>query len=241
MSLDPIWLYWAGPMPEYIAFCVETIRAWHPGRVVFATEDDLQSAMKDIGAPLGHRYIVQHEADILRAWLLKERGGYWIDCDFLCLAPVDGIVPPGNNFASYRRFQDDENVDNDFIWAAECSPVALDFWERLKATMTFHNFEIPQWAAIGGNILTALMNTKPAGAHEINYELVTFARRMCLQLDSHLPNEVTDDMLPEGVRGVMLVHSLSHRYLGGRSFDDLANGRTVIGALIRAAVRRLKS
>lgn len=239
VSGDPIWLYWAGEMPEYIHFCVETIRAWHPGRVVFATEDDLKAALDDIGAPLGHRYIVQHEADILRAWLLKERGGYWIDCDFLCFAPVDGIVPPGHNFAAYRRFQDDESVDNDFIWAAPLSPVAAAFYERLKATMTFHNFEIPQWAAIGGNILTALMNEKPDGAHEIDYELVTFARRMCLQLDTFMPNEVEDPMLPEGVRGVMLVHSLSHKYLGGRSFDDLIKSRTVIGALFRAAIRRL--
>lgn len=239
MNTSPIWMYWAGEMPDYIAFCVETIKEHHPGRVVFATDDDVQQAFDAIGVPRGHRYIVQHEADILRAWLLKERGGYWIDADFLCFAPVDGIVPPGYNFAAYRRFQDDENVDNDFIWAAPGSPIAAEFYERLRATMAFHNFEIPQWAAIGGNILTALMNTKPEGGYEIPYELVTFARRMCLQLDQFQPDELGDDVLPPDMRGVMLVHSLSRKYIGEQSLTSIVSSRTVLGALFRAAIRRL--
>lgn len=239
--LPPIWLYWSGPMPEYIEFCVATIQDHHPGRVHFASADDVKAAMADIGAPSDRQFIVQHEADILRAWLLKDRGGYWIDCDFLCFAPVDGIVPldvgTGYHFGAYRRFQDDEKVDNDFVWAAPGSPTAREFWERLKAMLAFNDYKVPSWTAIGGNLLTAIMNERPPGAYEIPYELVTPMRRMCMLLDAFQPNEI-DDLIPEGCRGVMLIHSLSKRYLGGKSFEEIIDSRTVIGALFRAALRR---
>lgn len=253
-SLEPIWMYWTGdPMPEYIQFCVETVRAWHPGRVVFATEDDMEAALRDLGCPPGRRFRVQHEADILRAWLLKERGGYWIDCDFMCFAPVDGVVPGfvrenqtretyltgPYDFACYRRFFEDMSADNDFVWAAEKSVNAGHYWNHIKSIMEFNDFDVPEWAAIGGNVLTAMMNRRMTGLYEIPFDLVTPFRRMCLQLDTFMPNEVTDEMFPVDCRGVMLVHSLSRRYLADKDFGELAKSRTVIGAFIRHAVRRL--
>lgn len=244
----PIWMYWRGPMPDYIRFCVETVRRHHPGRVVFATERHENEAFNRVRIPAAQRQslCVQHVADIVRGYLLRAYGGYWIDCDFLCLAPIDGLFDPEQaRFAAYKRLDLNESlhvesVDNDFIWAPHdtISPIANEFLDRIAAVLHGNNFKVPSWAGIGANILSAMLATKPPGFAQIPFQKITWLRGMAKQFDAYAPEEV-DKQLPEDIRGVMLIHSLSAPYLGQRTLHEIVGSRTVVGSLFRCAIRRL--
>jgi hypothetical protein len=90
MAPRPVWLYWEGHTIPYIELCVETISAHHQNvcRLDASTFDELRSKDRDLELS---KLKLNHKADYVRAYLLREFGGLWLDIDcivFASLAPV---------------------------------------------------------------------------------------------------------------------------------------------------------
>ena len=71
------------------------------------------------------------KADLFRLAFLSARGGYYVDADDRCLAPIDSYVPPGGRFAASLEHYG--TIGNNFIGATRKHPVinlALEWASR---------------------------------------------------------------------------------------------------------------
>ena len=119
----PVWLYWEGPLPDWIAACRQTIFAHCPDvRLLdWTTFDQLWDSDRDLDI---HRLSVAHRADFIRAFLLARIGGLWIDSDCLVmrdLQPVFDLLET-HDFVAHAERQG--HISNGFIAAAPDSVIA---------------------------------------------------------------------------------------------------------------------
>jgi len=82
----PLWVYWEGPMPEYIAECLDLMRRWHPGRVRLVTWEmfDEELWTRDRDVTLSDLHVVTR-CDWIRLYLLRWYGGLNSDLDCIPL------------------------------------------------------------------------------------------------------------------------------------------------------------
>jgi hypothetical protein len=126
--------FWdSGDPPAEIRTMMNTWREWHPEHAFFLHDDTAAQCF------LGETYTLDvltayrrarepaQKADIFRlAWLFA-RGGYYVDADDRCFAPVGTIVPAHAELAVYQ--EDLGTLGNNFIGAVPRHPViglALD-------------------------------------------------------------------------------------------------------------------
>jgi mannosyltransferase OCH1-like enzyme len=112
---------WVGPdpLPEEFAAYRQTWLDHHPGwELRLWTEETLPA---DPRRPEGME-LLRHpseRSDILRFDLLSRFGGVYLDCDFECLRPIDGLLEGVQAFAGYRK---PGYVNNALIGAAPGHP-----------------------------------------------------------------------------------------------------------------------
>lgn len=240
---DPIWQFWSGPLPDHIALCLETVAAHHPGRVQLLTSvpDECWRVMGCVHPDTRPA----HVADVLRAYLLWKHGGFWVDSDFLCFAPLDTLVPqeptvPHTHFAAYGR-PDYDGYDNDFLWTSRASWVPELFRIGVSDYLAKRGGQVALWGDIGAAILTDIFRTHGmVGVEKVPHERVSLLRRGAYTLDLPLPDdEAAAWQVPEGCAGMMLVNSVSGPYLKDKSIHEILSSRTIVGHLFREALRRL--
>ena len=101
-----IWMYWEGPMPEYIALCCKTVLAHnqHVRLLDRAAFDELFMFDRDINIDA---IAVQQKSDFISAYLLRYYGGIYVDPDCIVLRslmPILEMVEQAN-FVGYREPQ----------------------------------------------------------------------------------------------------------------------------------------
>jgi hypothetical protein len=134
MSTLPIWLFWEGPCPPYIALCLDIVRAHHPeARILDQRQfDSLWRHDRDLDlSDLG----LHHVADFARAYLLAHEGGLYIDADCLLMRPLHPLLEAAaaHGFVGYR--EPDGYMSNNFIAASAESAVARDLYARIVARL----------------------------------------------------------------------------------------------------------
>jgi hypothetical protein len=131
------WLYWQGNLPAYIALCCKTIFA-HCQNVVFldrASFDTLFKHDRDIDIDA---LSLPHQADFIRAYLLKHYGGLYIDADciVMCdLSPIQAMVKQ-YEFVGYREPQGD--VSCNFMASESGGAVINAHYEAICTTLRSH-------------------------------------------------------------------------------------------------------
>lgn len=231
-------------MPPFLRFCVDTVIRHHPGvgRVRFHTSDRLPDDCVDFfKLPRASEEALkpQHRADLFRAYALQRYGGYWIDCDWLCFRNLDTppLIPEDTDFAAYRRIDGDRPYENDFLWARPHSYHAARFARRVYHRLTIAGHKVENWADLGAHTLTAMFTANSNGLYTIPAEEVTPFRSLSVNLDCHFAEEWT---APSNARGMMLINSISGKYLGGMTVPQILQSQTVIGAIFRAASKGIK-
>ncbi len=244
-----IWMYWDGsPMPEIVQFCIDTVRHHNIGRIRVVRQHEMVEMAKTCALDIDMMKAMkpQHQSDFVRAFVLAHHGGFWIDTDFLCFAPVDSVlkgIEPRHTFAYYRH-QDVDGLDSvmaDFTWAANPSLIAQGY---LHEVVQFLKREggVVNWNSIGARVLTPLINGWAGDTRhvqtpfEIPVDLVSPFRRMCLNLDADLPNEAP---VPKDSVGMMVINSLSDDYLKEKPLAEWMKSATVIGSFLRQARARM--
>jgi hypothetical protein len=81
-----VWSFWEGPRPAYVDLCFETI-ARHNQPTRFLDEHGFETLrIRDHHVGMSNLKL-NHKGDFVRAYLLYEYGGIWIDADTICLQP----------------------------------------------------------------------------------------------------------------------------------------------------------
>lgn len=159
----PVWVYWEGPCPDWIAACRQTLEAHAPDLRVLTPDGfaALWDCDRDIDITRLH---VAHRADFIRAFLLARYGGLWIDADCLVMRPLRPVLErvAASDFVGHRERSG--YVSNGFIGARRGSPVADAFYRRICSIL--RSGKPLGWISLGGEPLTGIINASGTRWHE---------------------------------------------------------------------------
>src|SRR5690348_10577881 len=131
MADRAVWVYWEGPMPPYIALCVQTLRLWNPDvrlmdrpafAELFTSDRHLDSsALSDT-----------HRSDFIRAYLLCRYGGLYVDTDCIALRPFEALFEAAEicGFAGYR--EPDGYISCNLMASVAGGAVISDHYQRVR-------------------------------------------------------------------------------------------------------------
>jgi len=158
MSAEPmVWTYWEGPCPDYIALCLDSIRA-HCNVTVLdrAGFDALWTEDRDL--PIDELHVV-HRADFIRAYLLRHFGDMWIDADCVVLNNLARLAEPlaERDLIVYR--EPCGSIANSLLIARPHSPVIDAFYRAIVEHL--RDRRPIAWLEIGSIPLTAAIEAHP--------------------------------------------------------------------------------
>ena len=89
-----IWLYWENKKsihkPAYLDLCLETIKKHSPNyKVVVLNEKSVHEYLPDLRIDLARIIEVAHKTDYIRARIMYEYGGIWLDSDIILLKEIE--------------------------------------------------------------------------------------------------------------------------------------------------------
>lgn len=232
---NTLWMYWEGEcIPDYYQLCQESILRRHDcARIV--GPDDLPGLIGEIPEVLKRAYIT-YRVDWIRKMLLWKQGGMYIDSDFICLKPLDGLLgmAPHFDYVGYQEWGGG-HMDN-FMCARQGSP-----FMKSAADYALHALE-RKHGKIGW-----LEASRDAIRHAISEWRW---RSNWMMIPTHLvtPVSVTDKKWftsePEPGEGcpkhfsygyMTSVHSMN-RWVKGRTRDEFLNGNARVCHLLRKAL-----
>lgn len=127
-----IWVYWQGPLSEFLKTCLEKIRKLHPEyEVNILNETNIKSFSKISYEDFGE-ITPQLKTDILRLDLLYNYGGIWIDASVILYESLDWVykIIENNSTDAFGYYRSGNTTDSNF-------PV-IESW--LLATSKFNEF-----------------------------------------------------------------------------------------------------
>ena len=165
----PVWLYWEGALPDWIAACRQTIFAHCPDvRLLdWITFDQLWDSDRDLDI---HRLSVAHRADFIRAFLLARFGGLWIDSDCLVMRDLQPVFDLLDEYDFVAHAERQGHISNGFIAAAPDGVIARAYYKRLCEIM--RSGRELSWLTLGADLLTATLNDSRIPWYRLGYELV---------------------------------------------------------------------
>ena len=163
-AILPVWFYWEGSLPDWIAQCQATIRAHAPSAHFLNPADfeliwdqDRDVDIKSLGPA--------QRADFIRSFLLQRHGGIWLDSDCLLMKGLDDVqaLLRVHDFVAHRDRQG--YFPNGFMAAARGSQVAAALYQIVCAKLRSH--EPLGWISLGGEALTGILRRTTANWLEL--------------------------------------------------------------------------
>ena len=165
----PVWLYWEGPLPPWIAECQRTAAAHAPDvRLVTPEEfDRLRDVDRDIDLS---GLCVAHRADFIRAFLLARHGGLWVDSDCVVMRRLEPVLEllARYDFVGYKERQG--HVANNFMGAPPGSRIAARYYRRVCSLL--RSKRRLDWLTLGSYALTETIAEVGAPWHRLAVEQV---------------------------------------------------------------------
>jgi tetratricopeptide (TPR) repeat protein len=168
-----VWGYWEDvggrPRPAFIAACQDTIRA-HGLDVRILSPAEFEEIRGDQDRDIDlSRLSVEHRADYIRAFLLKERSGLWLDSDCIVLRSLEPLLDRLEECDFLAYFDRTNYPQNNLLGSRPGSVTALAFYLHIVGTLrSEHRYADVAWArseanwdGIGGDVLAYfLWNTE---------------------------------------------------------------------------------
>jgi len=82
MNLHNLFTYWEGPKPDYIKMCQESLKNSKMNVIILGKDD----------YPELNGMSINHKTDYLKAWLISENGGFWIDADMVVMQDLRPLI-----------------------------------------------------------------------------------------------------------------------------------------------------
>lgn len=131
-----IWSFWDGsPLPPVVEACVKSWRKYAPGWDIRVL--DKASAIATLNTDVFKMRMVDHvqrAADVVRAMVIHEHGGLWLDASILLMAPLSKWVKP-THFTGFNITYRDRPVYENWAFAAPPRDPFVREWLNTFLTM----------------------------------------------------------------------------------------------------------
>jgi hypothetical protein len=164
-----VWTYWEGPMPDWIARCLETARRHAPTLRVLGPSDFDALWDRDRDIDLSRLHVAQR-ADFVRAFLLMRFGGLWLDADCIVMRDLSPLLDQLSEFEFIAHRERQGYFSNAFFAAKLDSALAARFYEAVCARL--RDRRPLSWIALGNELLTVVLKNAPESYLELPVEHV---------------------------------------------------------------------
>ena len=165
----PVWMYWEGPRPEWIEACQQTVRANAPEvRLITPLDfDRLRTIDRDIDLST---LCTAHRADFIRAFLLAQHGGIWIDSDCVVLRDLQPLLDllEQYEFIGYKERQG--YVSNNFMGAPHGSTILSRYYQHVCEIL--RSRRQLSWLSLGSYALTQTIAETNVPWYRLGYDLI---------------------------------------------------------------------
>jgi hypothetical protein len=230
-SAITVWQYWEGPKPPWIELCMESVARHEPNLKVIGPKEwqSLRSVDCDVNID---SLVPAHRADYIRAYLLANYGGVWLDADYFALKPISPAIEWClTKSEMLGLLQDGDMVTNGILGAQKGSAAAWDYFGRLNYRL--RQGGVREWDELSNTILTKI--AKQYDFSFIKHELVQpYSWR---EVRSY---RTWSTSLPMGTYGVML-YNQAFKNAGIKidelDFQDLRRLPGLLGLLFFDAIK----
>lgn len=137
-----VWTFWTGEEPERIRTCLRTIERqcsdWNHLNAV-----DAEKILDNRVHPVWKKLLPAHQADVLRACVLADYGGLWLDADTVMFKEPENYFDGIDQFSYTTWTNKPRRVLNGYVFSPHPRhPVA----EQWFANVTRSVFDLRKWA-----------------------------------------------------------------------------------------------
>ena len=241
-----IWMYWENrkgdPRPAYLDLCLETIRRHSPSYdIVLLNERTVRDRLPGLREDIFRTHEIAHRADYIRAHIVYEYGGVWLDSDIVLLKQIH----VEEALATYDFAGCGIEYGKPSIWffAANKGAPVLGKWiegmddvldrKKRNPLSIFRSYRF-KWAELGYDILWRLFEAS-------DYYHYDFKRFAPIRWDAWKeffrkdiePGEIVDD---ETI-AVMLYNKFMFEPLRNVTREEALASGTLLGKLFRLSLR----
>lgn len=137
-----VFTFWEGKMPDYIQLCMKTWRFPY----IMLNYDNLHE-YTDLDINLLKRFTLPQIADVVRAHVLRDHGGYWLDTDTIMMTDE---LP---DYCTIMGYPDTRANTIGFLYAAEPHEDFFERWADYQEVVLKAPNSSRHWSAMG-NIFT---------------------------------------------------------------------------------------
>lgn len=136
-----IWLYWEGPLPAYLALCVESVRVANPdAEVALLGRADLDALLAGERVDESIRRAVEgltpvKRSDFFRAYLLRKFGGLYLDVDCVVLRSLEPAFAAAERSGFAIVHQDDGEPQTNFMVSPASGPAISALFDGICARL----------------------------------------------------------------------------------------------------------
>lgn len=230
MSL-PVWLYWEGDCPAWILECRKTVftHAENVQLIDPSRFDELRNNDRDITLT---NLCTAHRADFIRAFLLKNFGGIWVDSDCVVMQSLSPVIQllDTHDFIGYK--ERGGYVSNNFMGAKPGSVIADAYYKCICAIL--RSGKKLEWLTLGSTALTEIINQHNSLWYELQVELV---QPICWS-QPHAYFLIKDESEHEQTLNkqsycYMLSANMVGGYMHSNAGSDLLNDKTFFNYLLK--------
>lgn len=174
LSRLPVWAYWEGPCPAWVAACLATLRTAAQGALQLLDREAFEQLRRQ-GPPEARaldldRLRIAHRADFIRLYLLRHFGGLWVDADCLAMQPLAPVLALLHTHETVGHRERSGLVSNGFLAARPGSRIIEATYARVCALLRTRR---PLgWTSLGSEPLSAAVAAHPEGWHELPVQRV---------------------------------------------------------------------
>lgn len=143
---DKVFCFWEGDMPAYVKLCMET---WNFPYVLL--DYDNVNEYTDLPIDRLKPFTLPQQADVIRAHVLRDQGGYWLDCDTIVLGDlpdVNMLGYPEKRLGAIGFLHAKKGADMFRAWAEH----------QKRIYMSEQKQPIEQWSLMGNAFVDAYTN-----------------------------------------------------------------------------------
>lgn len=158
----PVWVYWQGPMPEYIRLCIDTM--------AHCCAADVEAEFHLVNKANFHEFVPEGTvnerwrdipeegvaSDCVRAALLSEHGGVYLDADTICLQSPRLMCEAGRLVYSTWQLPPRRAIAG-YLAAPRYSSIIRD-WLAAQNEILENDFDSICWLSLGERLLTPIID-----------------------------------------------------------------------------------
>jgi len=156
-----VWTYWEGPMPDWIGWCLETLRRTCGKRLVILTPENIDRYLPERVLHRRWKDIepIACKCGALRVAIIQQHGGWWFDADTIGIkAPPPSL---GKKFVCCRWDKDPLRIVNGYFGSQKNQRI-VNVWlaginRILESVERFDEMLRAPWGVLGSQILTPIV------------------------------------------------------------------------------------